>query len=174
MARRILVSSLLVLICLGIVIAVIGFRSTPNVDLESALPDVAFTDQNGGTVTPAQYRGKVVVLEFWKHMCPGCRTILSNLGEDEAEYRKQGVEFLAIHSIDEHDAAREYIATTTFEPVWLFADAPALDALGIGMLPAQIILDRDGNVAWISGLHSLWDGVEGVRSALNAVLAATP
>ena len=51
---------------------------------------------------------------------------------------------------------------------------PALDALGIGMLPAQIILDRDGKVIWTSGMHSLWNGAEGVRNALNAALAATP
>ena len=53
-----------------------------------------------------------------------------------------------------------------------FADAAALDALGVHVVPTQVLVDREGRVAWTSSFGSLSEGVGAFRGPLDAVLAA--
>jgi len=52
---------------------------------------------DGRTVRfPEDYRGKVVLLDFWATWCPACRAEMPNFVSAYADYRERGVEFLGI------------------------------------------------------------------------------
>jgi len=56
--------------CFGVVIAVVAFvvaaRLRPGVGIDDALPAVSFKDAEDNPVAAADFRGKVVLLDFWQ------------------------------------------------------------------------------------------------------------
>jgi peroxiredoxin len=92
------------------------------------------------------------------------------MSEFEAEYEQKGVAFLAVNAFEDPARGRAFIAESGLDYRWLWADTAALEALGVAMVPAQIILDRDGKVAWVSGLFSVNEGAAAIREALDEVL----
>jgi hypothetical protein len=87
------------------------------------------------------------------------------------QYEKKGVEFLAIHAFAERKEADAYIAESKTEYRWMFADDDALAALGVTGVPTQIVLDREGRVAWKSSLSTFREGPGTIQAALDRALA---
>ena len=86
------------------------------------------------------------------------------------EYEEADVEFLAVHVYTDHADAKEFIAGNRWKYRWLFADESALGAIGVTGMPTQVILDREGRVAWKSSLSTFASGADGLREALDAVV----
>lgn len=63
-------------------------------------PDFSLTDLSGKTVTLEQYRGKVVLLDFWATWCPPCRMTIPELITLQDKYRDMGLVILGI-SLDD-------------------------------------------------------------------------
>lgn len=95
---------------------------------------------------------------------------MRDMSPREEEYRAKGVEILAINAFEDPQAGREWIDASGLHFRWAFADAAMTEALGVETVPTQIILDRDGRVAWTSGFTSLMGGADAVYAALDGVL----
>ena len=95
---------------------------------------------------------------------------MRGVSEYQQEYERKGVEFLAIHVYTDPEEAKEFIRDSGYDYRWLWADTVALKALGVTGMPTQVILDREGRVAWKSSLVTFPAGADGVREALDAVL----
>ena len=94
------------------------------------------------------------------------------MGPIEQEYGKKGVAFLLVNAFDDAAGARAVIEMVGTDRPWAFADDAAVKALGVKMAPSQILVDKDGKVAWTSSFGSVFEGVEGFRKALDAVAKA--
>jgi len=70
--------------------------------------------------------------------------------------------FLAVNAFEPLEQALAFTAKTDLHYTWLRADKQALETLKIKAIPSQIILDRQGKVAWTSSLASLTKGADGV------------
>lgn len=92
------------------------------------------------------------------------------MGPVEEEYEKKGVAFLLVNAFDTPEGARKFIEATGKERPWAFADERAVEALGVKMAPCQILVDKTGRVAWTSSFGSVFEGVEGIRKALDETL----
>jgi hypothetical protein len=88
----------------------------------------------------------------------------------EEEYKRKGVEIIAINAFEDPQLGRDWIASSDLHYRWAFADESVTAAFGVESVPAQIILDRDGNVAWTSSLTSLFGGADAVFAALDGAL----
>jgi len=101
--------------------------------------------------TLADYRGQVVVLNFWATWCPPCRKEMPDLNRLADAYRDRGVVVLTVsdeprEAVDKYTA--EYPLTTENA---LFTDAGSTPQDLIGNLaydgrPTTLILDRDGHL----------------------------
>ena len=69
-------------------------------------PEFTLTRRDGSLVSLADYRGKVVVLDFWASWCSPCRASFPWVREFYGEYREKGVEIIGV-SIDENKASWE-------------------------------------------------------------------
>ena len=67
-------------------------------------PDFSITADSGRTVTPANFGGKLLVLNFWATWCPPCIEELPSLNEFQQRYANAGVVVLGI-SIDTDEKA---------------------------------------------------------------------
>ena len=89
-------SWILIFFCLFMVI--IGCQK--EVKAGPTAPDFSLTNLSGQTVTLEQYRGKVVILDFWATWCPPCRMTIPLLINLQEKYRDEGLVILGI-SIDD-------------------------------------------------------------------------
>jgi thiol-disulfide isomerase/thioredoxin len=112
--------------------------------------DLKFTDLNGKRVQLRDYRGKIVVLNFWATWCGPCREEMPRMVEAEKAWSSKGVVFIAI-SLDE-DKTKKSIPAFLDQyhvgfPVWTGATTGELDKLRLGQgVPDTAFLDENGTV----------------------------
>jgi len=63
-------------------------------------PDFNLKDLGGTEVTLGQYRGKVVLLDFWATWCPPCRAAIPELIDLQHKYKKEGLVIMGISMDD--------------------------------------------------------------------------
>ncbi|MEO8596546.1 MAG: TlpA disulfide reductase family protein [Candidatus Solibacter sp.] len=123
--------------------AILGGNDTRAVDLP-------FKDLKGQKVRLRDYRGKVVVLNFWATWCLPCRAEMPMLAEVEREYAKRGVVFLAASIDERQDRPQIPDFVTRFNiafPVVVGASVLDLEDLKLGQaIPATAFLDKQGRV----------------------------
>jgi thiol-disulfide isomerase/thioredoxin len=110
-------------------------------------PNVALQNADGATIQLADYRGKVVLVDFWASWCVPCKTSFPALDSLYREYQPRGLEVLAVN-LDErrHDADaflgdHPHRLTVVFDPK---GASPV--AFGVKGMPSSFLIDRAGNI----------------------------
>lgn len=117
----------------------------------TSAPRLELRDIEGNTHSLSQYRGKIVVLNFWATWCVPCKTEMPIFVDVYRKYRDRGVVVLAASLDDEstrHYVSR-YARTYKMEfPILLDASVDTMHSLGLGdSVPSTVFLDSDGNIA---------------------------
>ena len=132
--------------------------STPGTSVRAAVkpekdrkraPDFALKDSNGTQVKLSDYRGKVVLLNFWATWCGPCKIEIPWFIEFEQKFKDQGFAVLGV-SMDEDgwEAVKPYIANRKINYRVLLGDERVGDLYGgIESLPSTFIIDREGKIA---------------------------
>ena len=98
----------------------------------------------------SQYRGKVVVLNFWASWCPPCRVETPQLAQLYRKLRPAGVQFVGVDTKDSRPNARALVAQdhVTY-PIVFDQEGQIQLRLGNipGSLPFTVLVDRRGRVA---------------------------
>ena len=107
---------------------------------------------NGTTVAPADFQGKVTVLNFWFAACAPCRVEAPILEELHQEFKDQGVQFYGVNLRDEKATAEAFEKTFNLTyPSFDDKDGGVLLAVsGLvppGAVPTTLVLDKQGRVA---------------------------
>jgi len=115
-------------------------------------PAAAFTlkDANGKAVQLADYRGKVVLLNFWATWCGPCGVEIPWFVEFEQRYKAQGFAVLGV-SMDEDGwtSVKPFLAEHKMNyRVLLGNDSVSQLYGGLDALPTTFIIDREGNLAF--------------------------
>ena len=110
------------------------------------------TTYDGEEVALADWRGDVVVLNFWYAACPPCRAEAPDLAAIQADYADAGVQLLGVNPRD--DAATAQAFERSFEvPYPSLHDEKAQGVAALqGVVPLQampttVVLDAEGHVA---------------------------
>ena len=133
-------------------------------------PDFTLKDENGATVKLSEYKGKVVLLNFWATWCGPCGVEIPWFIEMEQKYKSQGFAVLGV-SMDEDgwSAVKPYVAERKMNyRVLLGNDSLAQFYGGLDSLPTSFIVDKDGNIAFTHiGLISKNEYVNEVQCLLG-------
>jgi peroxiredoxin len=118
------------------------------------MPAIAGPTLTGGRISPADYRGKVVVVNFWNPDCPPCRREAPTLQADWQRLRGLGVETVGIMYIggnwpDDRAAARDFLRElgVTYPSV-VDESSDLARAFGIPAIPSTVVVDRAGRMRW--------------------------
>jgi thiol-disulfide isomerase/thioredoxin len=117
---------------------------------DKALAAATFSDLEGRPRNLAEWRGKVLVCNFWATWCAPCREEIPLLVAARQKYGVGGVEIVGI-AIDNGAKVREFAATFRISYPVLLAEANGLDLMRRlgnqgGGLPYTVIADRKGRV----------------------------
>jgi peroxiredoxin len=112
-------------------------------------PEFALKDVNGATVRLSDYRGKVVLLNFWATWCGPCKFEIPWFIEFEQANKDRGFAVVGI-SMDEGgwEAVKPFLAEMNVNyRILLGNDIIAQLYGGIDSLPTTFLIDRNGKVA---------------------------
>lgn len=110
-------------------------------------PDFALKSLAGKNLRLSEFRGQVVVINFWATWCGPCRKEMPELEKLYQRYRYAGFTVLAVN-MDETQAFAERMATrlgVSF-PVLHDATQSVSRLYEVDAMPATVIVDRDGKV----------------------------
>jgi peroxiredoxin len=114
------------------------------------MPDFEFTDFAGKKRRLSEFRGKVVLLDFWGTWCPPCRGELPYLKETYSRFQPRGFEIVGMNT-DEPELVpqiKTWLEKNGLD--WTQAKretiAPVIQALRIHTFPTTILIGADGKV----------------------------
>src|SRR5450759_3106975 len=111
-------------------------------------PDFSLQDLNGQPLELANYRGKVVLLDFWATWCTPCRGEIPHFVALQNQYREPGLQVIGISMDDSPKPVREFYQEFKMNyPVALGTEKLAEAYGGVLGLPVMFLIGRDGQVA---------------------------
>ncbi len=125
---------------------------------KEAAPDFTTQDLAGKPVKISDYRGKVIVLDFWATWCGPCKAALPHVQALAKKYAKEGVVVLASATSDKREDFEKFVRENREKYpnlIWshdqkerkdFFRNTEAARLYGVKGIPAQFIIDRKGRV----------------------------
>jgi cytochrome c biogenesis protein CcmG/thiol:disulfide interchange protein DsbE len=112
-------------------------------------PDFALLDASGKTVKLSDYRGQVVLLNFWATWCAPCKAEIPWFVEFERTYHDSNFTVLGVSFDDDGwKAVRPYLeAKSVNYPVMIGDDSVSSAFGGIASLPTTLLIDKAGRIA---------------------------
>lgn len=119
---------------------------------QDSAPELRLRDVTGEERRLDEYRGRVVVLNFWATWCVPCREEMPMLERVAQRYAARGVVVIGASADgpETEDKIAPFVAelVLTF-PIWTGATTEHMQAFGLGTaLPATALLDADGRIAF--------------------------
>ncbi|MDR2270458.1 MAG: TlpA family protein disulfide reductase [Sphingobacterium sp.] len=116
--------------------------------------DFALPDTNGMLHRLRDFKGKVVVLDFWFTGCSGCKTIVPLLEQVEEDFFKDSVQFISINVDDKRSWLLGIGKYSSKHSLQLYTESQRFDhpIIKFGMVaayPTFIVLDKNGNIVGI-------------------------
>jgi peroxiredoxin len=136
----------------------------------NSAPDFALKDANGQTVHLSDYKGKVVVLDFWATWCGPCKIEIPWFMDFEKEFKNRGFAVLGV-SMDEDGwkVVKPYVAGMKMNyRVLLGNDEVSGKYGGLDSLPTTLLIDREGRI--VSKHIGITGGKEDFRNAIVELL----
>ncbi len=110
-------------------------------------PPLRLLDADDKPVDLAQYRGRVVLVNFWATWCPPCRKEFPSLGRVRKLFKPAEFEVLAVNVGEDPDTVFSFAGNTEF-PVLFDRDSKAMAAWPVRGLPTTLLVDRQGRLAY--------------------------
>jgi thiol-disulfide isomerase/thioredoxin len=126
------------------------------VEVGREAPKFKLPDLSGQDVSLDQYRGKIVMLDFWATWCGPCRMSMPILEDLQKEYPND-LTLLAINLQEPRDGVRDFVKENGIHSRVLLDESGKVgETYGASGIPMQVVIDRQGIVRYV---------VLGVRAA---------
>ena len=138
------------IVLLGFVGFFVVFFSRPHgrpPALGEVCPNFNLPTDDGQTVTLTDFRGKIVILNFWATWCPPCVDEVPSLNRLALRYADKGLAVLGVSVDEDPDAYRSFLAKhqIVFQTVRNSSRAVS-ERYGTFKLPESYIISRDGRL----------------------------
>jgi cytochrome c biogenesis protein CcmG/thiol:disulfide interchange protein DsbE len=112
-------------------------------------PGFTLLDAQGAEVRLSDYKGKVVLLNFWATWCTGCKEEIPSFIDFQTKYKSSGLEVLGVSMDDDGwKVLKPYLAEHPMNyKVMLGNDAVGDLYGGVDALPTTLLIDREGKIA---------------------------
>ncbi|MGH8219923.1 MAG: TlpA disulfide reductase family protein [Steroidobacteraceae bacterium] len=131
--------------------ALAGGASTP-------APDFSLPARSGKTLSLDQFKGQVVMINFWASWCGPCRKEMPLLDDIYRHYGKMGFTLLGVNVEPDRGSALAWLKQTpvTF-PILFDANSKVSKLYSVAVMPTTVFIDRKGNVRMIHESYNTGD-----------------
>ncbi len=126
------------------------------VALAKDAPDFKLNSLDGKEVSFSDYKGKVVLVNFWATWCPPCLAEMPDLNKLYVDYKDKGLQILGLTvSSRAKDIPKKVKQSGVTYPILLEAEPVAAKFGGFGAIPQTFIIDKKGKIVHsITGARS--------------------
>jgi peroxiredoxin len=128
-----------------------ALATTSMVGASSALaPSFTLPSRAGDTVSLAQLKGKVVMLNFWASWCGPCRQEMPLLDQMHKRYSALGFTLVGVNVDANSKDAEDWLSKTPVSFPVLFDRESKVSAMyDVKAMPSTVFIDRKGNVRYL-------------------------
>lgn len=123
-----------------------GRGMTPMPAVSSA-PTLRLKDTDEKLVDLGQYKGRVVLINFWATWCPPCRKEFPSLGRVRKLFKPSEFEVIAVNVGEDPDSVFSFTGIADF-PVVFDRDSKTMGAWSVRGLPTTFLVDRKGQLSY--------------------------
>jgi cytochrome c biogenesis protein CcmG/thiol:disulfide interchange protein DsbE len=112
-------------------------------------PDFMLKDIEGRDVRLSQYRGKVVLLEFWATWCPPCKATIPELVAVQNKFGDRGFALLGVSVDEDLDLAQKLSKFSKEHGInysVLLGNEKVHRAYHVGSIPVSFLIDKEGRI----------------------------
>jgi len=120
--------------------------SLPAANARKAAPDFTLQDASGASFKLSDYRGKVVLLDFWATWCHGCKTEIPWYMEFQNKYKDRGLSVIGISMDDGWKPVKAYIAEQKVNYRVAVGDDKVTELYKIHNMPVTLLIDKNGRI----------------------------
>jgi peroxiredoxin len=123
-------------------------RSQVAADQSAVAPNWELKDVNDKTIHSADFKGKIIILDFWATWCAPCRVEIPGFIALQKKYSQQGLVVVGA-SVDEGGASmvKQFMEKLSVNYPVVLADEKMQDQFGgIEVVPTTFVIDREGHI----------------------------
>jgi peroxiredoxin len=136
-------------------------------------PPFNVVSTSGQNISLANYKGYVLVLEFFATWCGGCKESIPHLMDLQKQYGKQGLQILGLDvgQGDDNSDLKDFVVDRRLSyPVGIAGEDVVYDNYGIRMIPTVFVIDKKGVlVEKFSGFNT--DNLSSLEGIIKKLLA---
>lgn len=134
--------------------------SLSNADtIKGAAPDFTLKSRSGENLKLSEYRGDVVLLNFWASWCGPCRQEMPLLQDIYQKYKKLGFVLLAVNVEEDSLKANDLLKDVSVTFPVLYDNTNKVSKLyKVVAMPTTVLIDRDGKMRYVH--HGYLPGYE--------------
>lgn len=127
------------------------FSSVENLSSQP-LPAFSLPDLSGKQRSISEWRGKLLIINFWATWCPPCRKEIPEFIKLQEQYAAKGLQFIGV-ALDDRDAVDEYLKSTKINYPLLIGGNEGIvlnQQLGnnVQAVPYSIVVDQRGQIVY--------------------------
>ena len=135
----------------GLLVTIVAATSLASSGLEGqSAPDFALKSSTGENLRLSEYRGDVVMINFWATWCGPCRQEMPLLDELYSRYERVGFNLLGVNIDDDSRRAMQMIEELGVKfPVLFDSNKEVSKLYEVEAMPVTVLVDREGNVRYV-------------------------
>ncbi|MFH1227903.1 MAG: redoxin domain-containing protein [Planctomycetota bacterium] len=109
-------------------------------------PEFSLSSLEGAKISLKDYRGKIILLDFWATWCPPCCKDLPHIQKLNNEFKNKGLVILGINN-EEADTVAKFIKDNKYDFTTLRDDGSARRTYRVMVIPTLVIIDKEGKIS---------------------------